>query len=68
MSHYYAAVAYIEIGRIETLTWRKRRRYMSLFQCFIISLIAVASQLDSRILGRTNLERPLITCTLVDFF
>lgn len=41
---------------------------MSLFQCFIISLIAVASQLDSRILGRTNLERPLITCTLVGLF
>lgn len=36
-----------------------------LLQSIIIGLIAVFMQLDSRVLGRLNFERPLITCTLV---
>lgn len=41
---------------------------MSIFQCFVIGLISVFVILDSRILGRLNFERPLISCTLVGLF
>jgi len=36
-----------------------------LFQSIIIGLVAVFMVLDSRMLGRLNFERPLITCTIV---
>lgn len=39
-----------------------------LFKAFIVGLIAVFGRLDSRMLGRLNFERPLITCTLVGLF
>lgn len=39
-----------------------------LVKSIIIGLIAVFARLDSRILGRLNFERPLITCTLVGLF
>lgn len=39
-----------------------------LFQSIIVGLIAVFAKLDSRMLGRLNFERPLITCTLVGLF
>ena len=39
-----------------------------LLKSIIIGLIAVFARLDSRILGRLNFERPLITCTLVGLF
>lgn len=38
---------------------------MLLFQSIIVGLIAVFMVLDSRMLGRLNFERPLITCTIV---
>lgn len=34
----------------------------------IVGLIAVFARIDSRMLGRLNFERPLITCTLVGLF
>lgn len=37
---------------------------MHLFQTIIVSLISVLMILDSRMLGRLNFERPLMTCTL----
>ncbi|WP_028044508.1 PTS mannose/fructose/sorbose/N-acetylgalactosamine transporter subunit IIC [Candidatus Stoquefichus massiliensis] len=36
-----------------------------LFQSILIGLVAVFMVLDSRMLGRLNFERPLITCTIV---
>lgn len=39
-----------------------------LLNAFVIGLIAVFCRLDSRMLGRLNFERPLITCTLVGLF
>lgn len=39
-----------------------------LLNAFVIGLIAVFGRLDSRMLGRLNFERPLITCTLVGLF
>lgn len=36
-----------------------------LFQAIIVGLVAVFMVLDSRMLGRLNFERPLITCTIV---
>lgn len=36
-----------------------------LLQSILIGLVAVFMVLDSRLLGRLNLERPLITCTIV---
>lgn len=36
-----------------------------LFQSILIGLVAVFMVLDSRVLGRLNFERPLITCTIV---
>lgn len=39
-----------------------------LLNAFVIGLIAVFGILDSRMLGRLNFERPLITCTLVGLF
>ena len=39
-----------------------------LLKAFVIGLIAVFGRLDSRMLGRLNFERPLITCTLVGLF
>ena len=38
---------------------------MFLLQCIGVGLISVFCILDSRILGRLNFERPLITCTMV---
>lgn len=39
-----------------------------LLKAFVVGLIAVFGRLDSRVLGRLNFERPLITCTLVGLF
>ena len=39
-----------------------------LFKAIIVGLIAVFARIDSRMLGRLNFERPLITCTLVGLF
>ncbi len=39
-----------------------------LFKAIVIGLIAIFCRLDSRVLGRLNFERPLITCTLVGLF
>lgn len=39
-----------------------------LFKSIIVGLIAIFARLDSRVLGRLNFERPLITCTLVGLF
>ena len=39
-----------------------------LFKSIIIGLIAVFAKIDSRMLGRLNFERPLISCTLVGLF
>lgn len=39
-----------------------------LLNAIVIGLIAVFGRLDSRMLGRLNFERPLITCTLVGLF
>jgi len=38
------------------------------FKALIVGLIAIFGRLDSRMLGRLNFERPLITCTLVGLF
>lgn len=38
-----------------------------LLQSILIGLVAVFMVLDSRLLGRLNFERPLITCTIVGF-
>lgn len=37
-------------------------------KAIIVGLIAVFARLDSRMLGRLNFERPLITCTIVGLF
>lgn len=39
-----------------------------LIKALIVGLIAIFGRLDSRMLGRLNFERPLITCTLVGLF
>lgn len=39
-----------------------------LLNAVIVGLIAVFARIDSRMLGRLNFERPLITCTLVGIF
>lgn len=39
-----------------------------LFKSIIVGLIAVFARIDSRMLGRLNFERPLISCTLVGLF
>ena len=39
-----------------------------LWKAIIVGLIAVLAKMDSRMLGRLNLERPLITCTIVGAF
>ena len=39
-----------------------------LFKSIIVGLIAVFAKIDSRMLGRLNFERPLISCTLVGLF
>ena len=36
-----------------------------LLNAVVVGLIAVFARIDSRMLGRLNFERPLITCTLV---
>lgn len=38
-----------------------------LIEAIIVGLIAVFARIDSRMLGRLNFERPLITCTLCRF-
>jgi PTS system mannose-specific IIC component len=37
---------------------------MLLFQTIIVTLISIMMRLDSRMFGRLNFERPLITCTI----
>lgn len=39
-----------------------------LLNAVVVGLIAVFARIDSRMLGRLNFERPLITCTLVGLF
>ena len=39
-----------------------------LFKSIVVGLIAVFARIDSRMLGRLNFERPLISCTLVGLF
>lgn len=39
-----------------------------LVNAIVVGLIAVFARIDSRMLGRLNFERPLITCTLVGLF
>lgn len=39
-----------------------------LLKALIVGLIAIFGRMDSRMLGRLNFERPLITCTLVGLF
>ncbi len=39
-----------------------------LWKAIVVGLIAVLARMDSRMLGRLNLERPLITCTVVGAF
>jgi len=39
-----------------------------LFKSIVVGLIAVFARIDSRMLGRLNFERPLISCALVGLF